>query len=67
MMGWGVYHFCRDVLVVRNLLNFFTNFEMVPIFLIMAFLALLVSNKSFHLDLFWTKVLFIFLGSLLLK
>jgi hypothetical protein len=42
MMGWGVYHFCSDVLVVRSLLNSLTNFEMVLIFLIMAFLVFLV-------------------------
>jgi hypothetical protein len=32
MMGWGVYYFCSGVLVVRGLLDFFTNFEMVLIF-----------------------------------
>jgi hypothetical protein len=49
MMGWGIYHFCSGVLVVRSLLIFFTNFEMVLIFLIMVFLVLLMLNKSFHL------------------
>jgi hypothetical protein len=52
MMGWGVYHFCRDVLVVRSLLNFLTNFEMVLVFLIIAFMVLLESNKTFHLGFF---------------
>jgi hypothetical protein len=60
LMGWGVYYFCRGVLVVRSLLNFFTNFEMVLIFLIMASLDLFVPNKIFTLDLFWTKILCIF-------
>jgi hypothetical protein len=26
MMGWGVYHFCSGVLVVRSLLNFSYQF-----------------------------------------
>jgi hypothetical protein len=50
LMGWGVYHFCSCALVVRSLLIFITNFEMVLIFLIMAFLVLLVLNNSFHLE-----------------
>jgi hypothetical protein len=50
MMGWGIYHFCNGVLVVTSLLNFFTNFEIVLVFLIMGFLVLLVPNKTFHLE-----------------
>jgi hypothetical protein len=49
-MGWGIYHFCNGVLVVTSLLNFFTNFEIVLVFLIMGFLVLLVPNKTFHLE-----------------
>jgi hypothetical protein len=48
-MGLVVYHFCSGVVVVRSLLIFLTNFEMVPIFLIMPFLDLFVPNKLFHL------------------
>jgi hypothetical protein len=51
IMDWGAYYFCRGVLVVRSLLKFSYQFEMVLIFLIMVFLDLLVPNKIFHLGL----------------
>jgi hypothetical protein len=49
MMGWGVYHFCSGVLVVTRPLNFFNNFEIIFIILIIVFLVSLVPNKTFHL------------------
>jgi hypothetical protein len=47
-MGWGVYHFCSDVLSVRSLLNFLVIFALVLVFLIMAFHDFLVPNKIFN-------------------
>jgi hypothetical protein len=47
-MGWGVYHFCSGVLVVRSLLIFLAIFVIALIFLIMAFLDFLVPNKIYN-------------------
>jgi hypothetical protein len=50
-MGWGIYHFCSGVLVVRDLLNFFAIFVIILIFLIMVFIDFLVPNKIYNLGL----------------
>jgi hypothetical protein len=50
MMDWGVYHFCSGVLVVTSPLDFFNNFEIVFVILIILFLVWLVLNKTFHIE-----------------
>jgi hypothetical protein len=50
MMDWGVYHFCSGILVVTSPLDFFNNFEIVFIILIIVFLVCLMLNKTFHLE-----------------
>jgi hypothetical protein len=50
MMGWGVCHFFSGVLVVTSPLDFFNNFKIVFIILIIDFLVWLVPNKTFHCE-----------------
>jgi hypothetical protein len=50
MIDWGVYHFCSGILVVTTPLDFFNNFEIVFIILIIIFLVSLVLNKTFLLE-----------------
>jgi hypothetical protein len=50
-VGWGVYHFCSGVLVVRSLLNFSCHFCICPYLLNHGFLDFLVPNKIYNLGL----------------